>query len=61
MIKNYKGKSASYAKGGEVLHPSNSKFLKTPDRFREAQYTTKTEVPAPVAKQKSLTPVKPRG
>jgi hypothetical protein len=60
MIKQYKGKAASFAKGGEVLHTSNSRFIKTPDRFRDAQFRSKTEVPAPEAKQKSLAPVKPR-
>jgi hypothetical protein len=61
VIKNYTGKSASYAKGGEVLHKSNSVFLKTPDRFRESQYKAKTEVSAPAVKEKSLPAVKPRG
>jgi hypothetical protein len=59
MIKNYKGKSADYAKGGECI-TTTSKFLKTPDRFREAQFRSKIEVPAPPAKEKSLAPVKPR-
>jgi hypothetical protein len=54
-------KTASYAKGGEVLHKSNSRFLKTPDRFREGQFKAKTEVPAPVVKEKSVKAVKPRG
>jgi hypothetical protein len=71
MIKSYKGKTASYAEGGAVLGRTKD-FLKTPDRFRESQFTKKTEdvfgkgeggksdVPT-APKDKSLKAVKPRG
>ena len=35
MSKNTKSQPASYAAGGPVLQPSNSRFLKTYDEFRE--------------------------
>lgn len=60
-MKSSGSKDASYAKGGPCLHKSNSIFLKTPDRFRDAQFRSKTEVPAPAVKEKSLPAVKPRG
>jgi hypothetical protein len=60
-VKGSGPKTASYAKGGPVVG-TTSRFLKTPDRFREAQFRPKTEVTAPAApKDKSLKPVKPRG
>jgi len=70
MSKSSGLKQASYAKGGAVLGKT-SEFLKTPDRFRESQFKKKTEdvfgkgeggkSKAPAAKDKSLTPVKPKG
>ena len=68
MNKNYSGKSASFAKGGEVLGRTKD-FMKTPDRFRDSQFTKKTEdvfgkgesTPNPKGKDKSLPAVKPRG
>jgi len=60
-MKSSGAKTASYAKGGPVT-TTDSKFLKTPDRFRDAQFRSKIEVPAPAApKTKSLPAVKPRG
>lgn len=61
-------KDAEYAKGGAVLGRTVD-FMKTPDRFRESQFTKKTEdvfgkgesTANPKGKDKSLTPVKPRG
>lgn len=69
MNKGYQGKAASYATGGEVLGRTKD-FMKTPDRFRDSQFKTKTEDnfgksggknEAPAAHGKSLKPVKPRG
>lgn len=74
MIKNYKGKSTSFAKGGKVTGRT-ADFMKTPDRFRESQFKSKTEddyggsksglgpgkVIAPAVKEKSLKAIKPRG
>lgn len=64
MNKGYQGRTASYAKGGEVLGRTKD-FMKTPDRFRESQFKKKTEDVFPkgavnTGKDKSLTPVKPK-
>lgn len=62
---------ASYAQGGLVLGRTKD-FMKEPDKFREGRFQPKPEktdetwgkgqsAANPAAKDKSLTPVKPRG
>jgi len=71
MNKGYQGRVESFANGGEVLGRTRD-FIKTPDRFRDSQFTKKTEdvfgkgigsgdTPAPKAHGKSLKPVLPKG
>lgn len=73
MSKGKGPKTASYAKGGPVLGRTTD-FMKTPDRFRDSQFKSKTEdvfgkgekavgshTAAPAAKDKSIKPVKPKG
>lgn len=52
---------ARFAEGGEVLHATNSRFIKTPDTFRtgqqETDYTKSGK--GEEGKDKSLPPVKP--
>lgn len=59
--KGYSGSAQCFAKGGPVLG-SNSKFLKTPDQFREGKGVSQDygSKGGNKPKDKSLTPVKPR-
>lgn len=73
-MKSYGLKSASYAKGGPVIGKT-SEFIKTPDKFRDSQFKSKTsedyggssaglgpgKTKAPAAKDKSLKAIKPHG
>ncbi len=70
MNKAYSGKAASYAAGGPVIG-KESEFMKTPDRFRDAQFGRKEtqdnfgkgsgrDYQAPPEKGKSLPVIKPR-
>lgn len=58
--------SANFARGGPVLNPSRSQFMKTPDVFRtdsgpgaRQDYGGKTDPLAKETGDKSLKPVKP--
>lgn len=69
MSKGYQGKSESFASGGPALGRTKD-FMKTPDRFRDAQFKKQPETADvfgkgiseanPKAKDKSLPAVKPK-
>lgn len=73
FAKGGKPQDACYAKGGPVIG-TNSKFLKIPDSFMDPRHgnnktdgtfgkgmkTPSDTIPAPAAKDKSLSPIKPR-
>lgn len=69
MNKGYKGSTQSFAAGGLVLGRTKD-FLKEPDRFRDSQFKKATEDDfgkgsgkasgVPAAKDKSLSPIKPK-